>query len=350
MAGERRAAEDTTERHSGRVQLEAVGLQPTRSGVDSEVVRPLLNFIDESMWLSYVAGREQKAQILISAIRVYHLHQAACGVTSTSQLKKAETGNARIFTQKFDHGRQEETRHINSGSQFIVPRRVAVVGGEGLIPSRVAAGDAAHDTSSRVTPDGVQEDGAPTGDRNGDCSTALCGSVLETPSIEPGVRDLYQPIGTESTGGTPIPRREYSADERTVRTALRRRSNQALYPRPCPEGWRLAPGISPKPYQPIALLSLRRFGSHSWPNPTDYAASTGFDQLDCTDHRSALAVFKPLSAFDCTFGSSTSALAPPQTRISRPQDRRRRAFVVCRLGRGDLWRAEGQPERVPTGF
>ncbi|KAJ7677354.1 hypothetical protein B0H17DRAFT_1139705 [Mycena rosella] len=60
--------------------------------------------------------REQKYHQLISAIRVYHLHQASCGFTSTSQLKKAETGNARIFTQKFDHGGQEKTRPTKSGS------------------------------------------------------------------------------------------------------------------------------------------------------------------------------------------------------------------------------------------
>ncbi|KAJ7677366.1 hypothetical protein B0H17DRAFT_1182595, partial [Mycena rosella] len=118
-------------------------------------------------------------------------------------------------------------------------------------------------------------------------------------------------------------------------------------------GWYklLAPGISPKPYQPIALLSLRRFGSHSWSNPTDYAASTGFDQLDSTDHRSAFAVFKLLSAFDCTIGSSTSALAPPQARISRPQDHRRRAFVVCpSRSRGIYGVPRGNRSASPQGF
>ncbi|KAJ7678557.1 hypothetical protein B0H17DRAFT_1334166 [Mycena rosella] len=136
--------------------------------------------------------------------------------------------------------------------------------------------------------------------------------------------EIYtSPQALSRRAAPPSSRREYSADECTVRTALRRSSNQVLYPRPCPEGWMPEAVSANSPPQPTAIWQ---------------PLLTGFDQLDCNDHRSALAVLKLLPGFDCTFGSSrwpSSSLAP-------------RIVVVSVVG--DLWRAEGQPERVPTGF
>ncbi|KAJ7677335.1 hypothetical protein B0H17DRAFT_1182576 [Mycena rosella] len=125
---------------------------------------------------------------------------------------------------------------------------------------------------------------------------------------------------TKATGGTPIPASRILRGRTHCAHRASASQQSGVIPAAVPGGVegiscdhlparrvaQLAPGMimSPKPYQPIALLSLR-------PHPTDYAASTGFDQLDCTDHRSALAVLKLSPGFDCTFGSLTSALAPP---------------------------------------
>ncbi|KAJ7677355.1 hypothetical protein B0H17DRAFT_1182589 [Mycena rosella] len=187
-----------------------------------------------------------------------------------------------------------------------------------------------------MIPDGVQEDGAPTGDRNGGCPTALRGSI-----------DLYQPTGTEATGGNPIPASRILRGRTHCAHRASASQQSGVIPAAVPGGvdagaWHKPEAVSANsPPQPTVIWQSflgvsDRLRSFDWLRPARLHRHTD------TPHG---AVFKLTPGFDCTSGSLTFALASPQTSPPGSSSTNLSVSVV-----GDLWRAEGQPERVPTGF
>ncbi|KAJ7678555.1 hypothetical protein B0H17DRAFT_1182426 [Mycena rosella] len=100
-----------------------------------------------------------------------------------------------------------------------------------LTSHRVVAATSHRRGTRHQQPSDDQEDGDTTGDRNGEWKLAAHPD-LPTAGGEPGDGELYQPLGIESTAA-PTPASSH-VEEHTVRTALRRRSNQVLIPAAVP--------------------------------------------------------------------------------------------------------------------
>ncbi|KAJ7677351.1 hypothetical protein B0H17DRAFT_1139703 [Mycena rosella] len=145
-------------------------------------------------------------------------------------------------------------------------------------------------------------------------------TVMESVRQRCAARCASSALWHRVTAGTPIPasRRLRGRTHCAHRASASQQSG--VIPAAVPGGvdagaWHKPEAVSANsPPQPTAswqllLAASDRLRSFDW-----------LRQLDCTDHRSALAVFKFL---DCTFGSLTSALAPLQARTSRPQDHAR---------------------------
>ncbi|KAJ7454695.1 hypothetical protein FB451DRAFT_1373363 [Mycena latifolia] len=179
--------------------------------------------------------------------------KAEYGLASTLQLKKAETGNASIFMQQFDHGGQEETCHTKFGSNFMVTRRVAsalrYLFPSSLFPGCWRRGPIPSPPTTRPPP---TTPSTPTKDR-----------ATRRAISKPGAGEGYQPIAASNTNRHP-----QASSRRAAHTHVTSLAGQT---------WKRLTAHCASASQQAGADQPAAVPSEGWmPNSPDYAASSAF--------------------------------------------------------------------------